>query len=46
VRVLVNGTGNIGTTLANLLLAHRSLLGIGEVVVAKFASRARSRDRT
>jgi glyceraldehyde-3-phosphate dehydrogenase/erythrose-4-phosphate dehydrogenase len=35
VRVLVNGTGNIGTTLANLLLAHRSLLGIGEVVVRK-----------
>ena len=34
-RVLVNGTGNIGTTLANLLLAHRSLLGIGEVVVRK-----------
>lgn len=34
-RVLVNGTGNIGTTLANLLLAHRSALGIGEVVVRK-----------
>ncbi|HEY4394398.1 MAG TPA: hypothetical protein VGP64_10065 [Polyangia bacterium] len=34
-RVLVNGTGNIGTTLANLLLAHRAALGIGEVVVRK-----------
>jgi glyceraldehyde-3-phosphate dehydrogenase (NAD(P)) len=33
--VLVNGAGNIGTTLANLLLAHRSMLGIGEVVVRK-----------
>jgi glyceraldehyde-3-phosphate dehydrogenase (NAD(P)) len=33
--VLVNGAGNIGTTLANLLLAHRSTLGIGEVVVRK-----------
>jgi glyceraldehyde-3-phosphate dehydrogenase (NAD(P)) len=35
VRVLVAGAGNIGTTLANLLLAHRRLLGIGEVVVRK-----------
>jgi glyceraldehyde-3-phosphate dehydrogenase (NAD(P)) len=33
--VLVNGTGNIGTTLANLLLAHRVSLGIGEVIVRK-----------
>jgi glyceraldehyde-3-phosphate dehydrogenase (NAD(P)) len=33
--VLVNGAGNIGTTLANLLLAHRSVLGIGEVVLRK-----------
>jgi glyceraldehyde-3-phosphate dehydrogenase (NAD(P)) len=33
--VLVNGTGNIGTTLANLLLAQRATLGIGEVVVRK-----------
>jgi glyceraldehyde-3-phosphate dehydrogenase (NAD(P)) len=35
VRVLVNGAGNIGTTLTNLLLAHRSMLGIGEVIVRK-----------
>jgi glyceraldehyde-3-phosphate dehydrogenase/erythrose-4-phosphate dehydrogenase len=35
VRVLVAGAGNIGTTLANVLLAHRRLLGIGEVVVRK-----------
>ena len=34
-RVLVNGLGNIGTTLANLLLAHRAALGIREVVVRK-----------
>ena len=34
-RVLVNGAGNIGTTLANLLLAHRAVLGIGEVIVRK-----------
>jgi glyceraldehyde-3-phosphate dehydrogenase (NAD(P)) len=33
--VLVNGAGNIGTTLTNLLLAHRSMLGIGEVIVRK-----------
>jgi glyceraldehyde-3-phosphate dehydrogenase (NAD(P)) len=33
--VLVAGAGNIGTTLAHLLLAHRRLLGIGEVVVRK-----------
>jgi glyceraldehyde-3-phosphate dehydrogenase (NAD(P)) len=35
VRVLVAGAGNIGTTLAGVLLAHRRLLGIGEVVVRK-----------
>jgi len=35
VRALVVGAGNLGTTLANLLLAHRSLLGISEVVVRK-----------
>jgi len=35
VRVLVRGAGNIGTTLANLLLAHRRLLGIDEIVVQK-----------
>jgi glyceraldehyde-3-phosphate dehydrogenase (NAD(P)) len=35
VRVLVAGAGNIGTTLANVLLAHRRLLGVGEVVVRK-----------
>jgi glyceraldehyde-3-phosphate dehydrogenase/erythrose-4-phosphate dehydrogenase len=35
VKVLVVGAGNLGTTLTNLLLAHRTLLGIGEVVVRK-----------
>jgi hypothetical protein len=35
VKVLVTGAGNLGTTLANLLLVHRDLLGIGEVVVRK-----------
>jgi hypothetical protein len=35
VRALVVGAGNLGTTLANLLLAHRDRLGIGEVVVRK-----------
>jgi glyceraldehyde-3-phosphate dehydrogenase (NAD(P)) len=35
VKALVVGAGNLGTTLANLLLAHRVKLGIGEVVVRK-----------
>jgi glyceraldehyde-3-phosphate dehydrogenase (NAD(P)) len=35
VKVLVVGAGNIGTTLANLLLAHRLALGIDEVLVQK-----------
>ncbi len=34
-KVLVNGGGNIGTTLANLLIAHRRMLGIDEVVLRK-----------
>lgn len=34
-KVLVVGAGNIGTTLANLLLAHRRELGIDEVLVQK-----------
>ena len=34
-KVLVVGAGNIGTTLANLLLAHRPELGIDEVLVQK-----------
>lgn len=34
-RVLVVGAGNIGTTLANLLLAQQRLLGIDEVLVQK-----------
>jgi len=34
-RVLVVGAGNIGTTLVNLLLAHRTALGIDEVLVQK-----------
>jgi len=34
-RALVVGAGNIGTTLANLLLAHRRPLSIDEVVVRK-----------
>jgi glyceraldehyde-3-phosphate dehydrogenase (NAD(P)) len=32
---MVTGAGNLGTTLANLLLAHRGLLGIDEVLVRK-----------
>ena len=43
VRVLVNGAGNIGTTLANLLLAHRAALGIREVVVRKVREAQRLR---
>jgi len=35
VKVLVTGAGNLGTTLANLLLVHRRLLGIEEVLVRK-----------
>jgi glyceraldehyde-3-phosphate dehydrogenase/erythrose-4-phosphate dehydrogenase len=35
VKVLVVGAGNLGTTLANLLLAHRELLGLTEVLVRK-----------
>lgn len=34
-KVLVVGAGNIGTTLANLLLAHRRDLGVDEVLVQK-----------
>ena len=34
-KVLVVGAGNIGTTLANLLLAHQRELGIDEVLVQK-----------
>jgi len=34
-KVLVVGAGNLGTTLTNLLLEHRRLLGIGEIVVRK-----------
>jgi hypothetical protein len=34
-KVLVVGAGNIGTTLANLLLAHRRVLAIDEVLVQK-----------
>jgi hypothetical protein len=34
-KVLVVGAGNIGTTLATLLLAHRQTLGIDEVMVQK-----------
>lgn len=34
-RALVIGAGNIGTTLANLLLAHREALGVSEVLVQK-----------
>lgn len=34
-KVLVNGAGNIGTTLANILLEFRELLGIGEVQIHK-----------
>ena len=34
-RVLVVGAGNLGTTLANILLAHRSTLGLEEVLVQK-----------
>jgi glyceraldehyde-3-phosphate dehydrogenase (NAD(P)) len=33
--VLVRGLGNIGTTIANLLLVHRELLGIERVAVHK-----------
>jgi glyceraldehyde-3-phosphate dehydrogenase (NAD(P)) len=35
VKALVVGLGNVGTTLANLLLRYRSLLGVTEVVVVK-----------
>jgi len=35
VRVLVVGAGNIGTTLANILLAQRRVLGLDEVLVQK-----------
>jgi glyceraldehyde-3-phosphate dehydrogenase (NAD(P)) len=35
VKVLVIGAGNIGTTLANLLLAHRHSLGLEEILVQK-----------
>jgi glyceraldehyde-3-phosphate dehydrogenase (NAD(P)) len=35
VKVLVVGAGNIGTTLANLLLAQRRALGLDEVLVQK-----------
>jgi len=34
-KVLVIGAGNIGTTLVNLLLAHRDALGIDDVLVQK-----------
>jgi len=34
-KVLVIGAGNIGTTLVNLLLAHRGALGIDDVLVQK-----------
>ena len=34
-KVLVVGAGNIGTTLANILLAHQRELGIEEVLVQK-----------
>lgn len=34
-RVLVRGLGNIGTTLANLLLEYQALLGIDEVIAHK-----------
>src|SRR5204863_8006490 len=34
-KVLVVGAGNIGTTLANILLAHRRVLGLSEVLVQK-----------
>lgn len=34
-RVLVVGAGNLGTTLTNLLLAHREPLGIEEILVRK-----------
>lgn len=37
--VLVRGLGNIGTTLANVLLAHRALLGIDRVAVHKHGPR-------
>ena len=33
--VLINGLGNIGTTLANILLDYRDLLGIDEVLIHK-----------
>lgn len=34
-RVMVNGVGNIGTTLLQVLAAHRGLLGIGEIFAHK-----------
>jgi len=34
-KVLVNGAGNIGTTVANVLLEFREPLGIGEVLIHK-----------
>ncbi len=36
-RVLIRGVGNIGTTLANLILAERKLLGVHRVIVHKGA---------
>jgi glyceraldehyde-3-phosphate dehydrogenase (NAD(P)) len=41
VKVLVVGAGNIGTTLANILLAHRRALGLEEVLVQKVREPAR-----
>ncbi len=34
-KVLINGGGNIGTTLANLLVTHRRMLGVDDVVLRK-----------
>ena len=34
-RVLVNGVGNIGTTLLQVITTHRSLLGIEEIYAHK-----------
>lgn len=34
-RVLVNGVGNIGTTLLNILNDYRELLGIKEIYAKK-----------
>jgi glyceraldehyde-3-phosphate dehydrogenase type II len=34
-KVLVNGAGNIGTTLANILLEYHEPLGIGQVLIHK-----------